>query len=274
MNRLTAGLMCAASLSLALGGSATAQLAQGSGPIDLSADSLELVDAQHLAIWRGDVDALRGQNRLRSDVLNIYFAAKPGEDSSSASSGGAAPGRNWGKVDHMVAEGHVYYVSPTQNARSDHAVYDMAPDTITMTGDVIVVQGQSVIHGEKLIIDVRSGHATMAAAQDAHAAEDRGLLRQVADAHAGALVHGLGGDVLAVQHDAAAIGRHQAGDHIEAGGLARAIGTQKAHHLAAVQPQAHVLHHRAAAERFGDRIDEQAVFDRCRSGGRLGGFCR
>ena len=43
MNRLPAGLLCAASLSLALtlGGSAVAQLAQGSGPIDLSANSLK-----------------------------------------------------------------------------------------------------------------------------------------------------------------------------------------------------------------------------------------
>jgi lipopolysaccharide export system protein LptA len=159
-------LLCAAglSLALALGGSAAAQLASGSGPIDLSADSLELIDAQHLAIWRGDVDAQRGPDRLRSDVLNIYFTGKPSEGSAGASSGGAAPGRNWGKVDHMVAEGHVFFVSPTQNARSDHAVYEMAPDTITMTGDVIVEQGQSVIHGDKLVIDVKTGHATMASA--------------------------------------------------------------------------------------------------------------
>ncbi len=176
MNRLTAGMLCVAGLSLAaaLGGTAAAQLTQGgSGPIDLSANSLELIDNQHMAIWRGDVDALRGQDRLRSDVLNIYFNGRPGQESSSASSGGAAPGRNWGKVDHMVAEGHVYFVSPTQNARSDHAVYEMGPDTITMTGDVIVEQGQSVIHGEKLVIDVKTGHATMASAAESRTPSGR-----------------------------------------------------------------------------------------------------
>jgi lipopolysaccharide export system protein LptA len=169
MNRLTAGMLCVAGLSLAtvLGGTAAAQLAQNSsGPIDLSANSLELIDTQHLAVWRGDVDAIRGPDRLRSDVLNIYFSGKPGQEAASASSGGAAPGRNWGKVDHMVAEGHVFFVSPTQNARSDHAVYELAPDTITMTGDVIVEQGESVIHGQRLVIDVKSGHATMASAAE------------------------------------------------------------------------------------------------------------
>ena len=168
MNRLTAGLLCAA--ALVLGGPATAQLAQGSGPIDLSANELELVDAQHLAIWRGDVDALQGQNRLRADVLNIYFNGKP---TSGATSSNVSPGRNWGKVDHMVAEGHVYFVSPQQNARGDHAVYELGPDTITLTGDVIVVQGQSVMHGQRLVIDVRTGHATMASSGDTRSPSGR-----------------------------------------------------------------------------------------------------
>ena len=169
MNRLTAGLLCAA--GLALGGPATAQLAQGNGPIDISANGLELVDAQHLAIWRGDVDALQGQNRLRADVVNIYFTGKPSAGGSGSE--GASPGRNWGKVDHMVADGHVYFVTPQQNARGDHALYELGPDTVTLTGDVVVVQGQSVIHGQKLVIDVHSGHATMVSAADARTSAGR-----------------------------------------------------------------------------------------------------
>ena len=169
MNRLTAVMLCAASVSLA--GPAAAQFASGGGPIDMSANELELVDAQHLAIWRGAVDALQGQNRLRADVVNIYFNGKA--SAGAASGSGAAPGRNWGKVDHMVADGHVYFVSPTQNARGDHAVYDLGPDTITLTGDVVVEQGQSVIHGAKLIIDVHTGHATMASTGQASASSGR-----------------------------------------------------------------------------------------------------
>lgn len=169
MNRLTAGLLCAA--GLALSGPATAQVGQGNGPIDLSANSLELVDAQRLAIWRGDVDAVQGQNRLRSDVLNIYFTGKPTEGASNTQ--GASPGRNWGKVDRMVAEGHVFFVSPQQNARGDHGVYDLASNTITITGDVIVSQGQSVVHGPKLVIDVKTGRATMQASGESRTPSGR-----------------------------------------------------------------------------------------------------
>lgn len=170
MKRLTAGLLLAATVLLAA--PAMAQLAASGGPIDISANELELVDAQHLAVWRGDVDALQGRSRLRADVLNVYFTGTPSKGSDASA---ASPGRNWGKVDHMEAEGHVFYVSPTQSARGDRAVYELASNTVTVTGDVIVVQGQSVIHGQKLVIDVKSGHATMAASTAAAPERVRGI---------------------------------------------------------------------------------------------------
>ena len=68
---------------------------------------------------------------------------------------------------------------------------------------------------------------------DRQAAEDRGFLRQVADSEARAAVHRHPGDVVAVEQDVAAVGRHEAGDHVEAGGLARAVGAEEADRLAA-----------------------------------------
>ncbi len=108
---------------------------------------------------------------------------------------------------------------------------------------------------------------------DAHAAEDRRLLGQIADAHARALVHGLGGDVLAIQADAAIVRRDQAGDHVETGGLAGAVRPEQAHDLAAMQGEADALHHRPAAERLADPVHEQAVGgdDGFRSVRELGG---
>jgi len=103
------------------------------------------------------VEALQGRNRMRADILNIYFAGTP--SSGAASSG--APGRNWGKVQRMEADGNIFYISPTQTARGDHALYELVSNSITITGDVIVAQGQSVVHGDRLVIDVKSGRATM-----------------------------------------------------------------------------------------------------------------
>lgn len=136
-------------------GSAAAQIAAGGGPIDITADQLELVDAQHLAVWRGEVEALQGENRMRADIINIYFSGQ-----GAASSG--APGRNWGPVQRIEATGKVFFVSPQQTARGDKAIYEFGPNSITITGNVVVAQGQSVVRGDRLVIDVKSGRATMA----------------------------------------------------------------------------------------------------------------
>jgi lipopolysaccharide export system protein LptA len=159
MKRLMAGLLLTGALMIAA--PAAAQFAAGGGPIDITANELELVDAQHLAIWRGDVEAMQGRNRMRADVLNIYFAGTPSSTGSAKGAGGVAPGRNWGKVQRVTAEGNVFYISPTQTARGDHGLYEQGSDSITITGDVIVVQGQSVVHGDKLVIDLKTNRATM-----------------------------------------------------------------------------------------------------------------
>ncbi len=147
-----------AGLALAAG-DARAQLASGKGPIDVTADQLEMIDAQHLAIWRGNVEALQNGNRLVSDVLNVFFSGKSAAGPTPAAAGGV--GADWGDVERLVAEGHVFYVSQDQTARGEHAVYEAAPDMITMTGDVVLVQGKNVTKGDKLVIDVKTNHAVL-----------------------------------------------------------------------------------------------------------------
>jgi lipopolysaccharide export system protein LptA len=161
-------MVAAATFGAALlaAGAAQAQLASGKGPIDVTADQLEMVDSQHLAIWRGNVEALQNGDRLVSDVLNVYFsgkpAATPGQPAAPAApASSSGVGSDWGDVQRLVAEGHVFYVSKDQTARGDHAVYEAVPDTITMTGDVVVVQGNNVTHGDTLVIDVKTNHAVL-----------------------------------------------------------------------------------------------------------------
>jgi lipopolysaccharide export system protein LptA len=169
MTRLAQVLAVASLVGAALAaGAAQAQLAAGKGPIDVTADQLEMVDAQHLAIWRGNVEAVQSGSRLVSDTLNVYFQGKPNAPAKPAAAtqtvnpragGVATVGADWGAVDHLIADGHVFFVSDTQTARGNHAVYELTPDTITMTGDVVVVQGDNVIKGDKLVIQVKTGHA-------------------------------------------------------------------------------------------------------------------
>ena len=148
-------LAAVAALVLGLGaGPAAAQLAQNSdAPVDITADSLEVVNAECLSIWSGSAEALQDRTRLRADVLKTFSKRGP------AKAGGQ--GASCGTLERMEAIGNVYYVTPQQKVRGDNATYDVAAEKIVITGDVVAVQGQNVIRGDRLVVNVATGNAQM-----------------------------------------------------------------------------------------------------------------
>jgi lipopolysaccharide export system protein LptA len=139
--------------ALALGGSAGAQVETHSkSPIDITADQAEVVNARCLAIWRGSAEAIQDKTRLRADTITIYSHAKGAGSDGQPACGGA---------DRIEADGHVYYATPDQNAKGDHAVYTQADDQIVVTGGVVLVQGEDVARGDKLVIHLATHEATM-----------------------------------------------------------------------------------------------------------------
>jgi lipopolysaccharide export system protein LptA len=138
---------------LALAVSARAQISpKSNGPIDITADQAEAINSKCQTIWSGSAEALQGDTRLRADVIKAFLKQK-GVDAQGQSACGA--------TDRIEADGHVYYVTPTQSARGDHAVYSADAGEIVMTGNVIVVQGQNVVVGDRLTIMVATREAKM-----------------------------------------------------------------------------------------------------------------
>lgn len=120
----------------------------GNGPIDISSDEFEYVDAENRAVFRGSVEAIQGESRMRSPVLTIFYAP------------GAGPGGGT-RIQRMEADGPVYYVTPQQNARGDHATYTAADNTMVLTGNVVLVQDKNVMQGDKLTVDTKTNHAVL-----------------------------------------------------------------------------------------------------------------
>ncbi|MGH6911849.1 MAG: LptA/OstA family protein [Phenylobacterium sp.] len=138
---------------------AAAQLAANSdAPVDITADELEVVQGQCASVWKGSAEALQDTSRLRADVLRAFFVPKP-KAATPAPAAGAAPASSsaCGDLLRMEAEGSVYYVTPEQRVRSNKAVYEANTDTITMTGDVVAVQGQNVLRGDRMVFNTKTG---------------------------------------------------------------------------------------------------------------------
>ena len=151
----------------ALGAGAQGIAPQANGPMDISADSSTFVNSACQSTWSGSAEVLQGTTRLRAAVIRAFFKKKPGGAggaSAQDSAIGGAPGSpqsNCGATERIEAEGDVFYVTPDQVARGDHAVYTADNDQIVMTGNVIVVQGKNVIHGDRLTIHVADKQAQM-----------------------------------------------------------------------------------------------------------------
>lgn len=136
---------------------AMAQIANDSdAPVDITADALEVINSQCVSIWSGSAEALQDRTRLRADTLKTYSRKGP------ARAGGKEG--SCGDTTRIEAIGNVYYVTPQQRVRGDNANYDVEREQIVITGDVVAVQGENVLRGQRLVVNVKTGDAQMQAA--------------------------------------------------------------------------------------------------------------
>ncbi|GIK48334.1 MAG: OstA family protein [Hyphomonadaceae bacterium] len=142
-------------LAAAAAGPARAQLSEGGGPVSYSADNLEYFDSERRLVLTGDVDIVQNDARLRADRITLFF--------SQSSGGGQQGGQGLasGDIERMIAEGEVYYVRPQQSARGNRAVYEIANDSVTFSGNVVVASDENVIRGETLVLQIGSRRTTI-----------------------------------------------------------------------------------------------------------------
>lgn len=154
MRATTFGLFVAGSVAgLALTTGAVAQ-PQGpfggfkhdrSAPIEITSDALEVRQAQNLAIFSGEVVAGQGTLRLTADRVEVSYDAEAGDDSET------------GAIQNLEATGNVFISNGAETAQGSQAQYDVDSGLITMTGDVVLTQGQNVISGQRLTINLNEG---------------------------------------------------------------------------------------------------------------------
>jgi lipopolysaccharide export system protein LptA len=63
--------------------------------------------------------------------------------------------------DLLDARGHVTITSKGQVITGDASIYHVRSNTMTVTGNVTLVQGKNVIKGQKLDLDMKTNHMQM-----------------------------------------------------------------------------------------------------------------
>lgn len=135
-------------------GSATAQVSAEGGPIRVKADRSEVLDRERKVILIDNVDITQGDARLRADLVTLSY----GSPELSRSAGLAG---NFGDIESMIAKGRVYYVTPALKATGDTGIYEAETDTITLTGDVVLLRGEDVAQGSTLTMELSAGRTRL-----------------------------------------------------------------------------------------------------------------
>jgi lipopolysaccharide export system protein LptA len=136
-------------------------------PVQIEAASLEVRDKSKMATFSGDVQVVQGDTTMKCQKLVVFYgqevgiaqAAAPAPDAKPAPAPAPAGPKGAQNIRRIEARGGVTVITKDQNASGDLGVYDLIAKTITLTGNVVVSQGQNVIHGERVVVDTVTGNA-------------------------------------------------------------------------------------------------------------------
>ncbi|MBX3496855.1 MAG: lipopolysaccharide transport periplasmic protein LptA [Parvibaculum sp.] len=122
-------------------------------PIEIEADALEVEDAKQSATFSGNVLVTQGALRMRADRLIVHYASRR--------AGGSG-------IERIRATGNVHISAPDdQSASGQWADYHVDTRRIEMGDSVVLRQGENIIRGSKLHVDLNSGRARVSGGGDA-----------------------------------------------------------------------------------------------------------
>jgi lipopolysaccharide export system protein LptA len=114
--------------------SQTAGLGNKQDPILITSDRMEVDRQKNILIYLGRVVTVQGDMTMRSDKLTAYFDP------------------DLQQIKEAIAEGKlVQVIQGDRVATGTKAVFDGVIQTVTMTGNPIMRQGNSQVSGEKII---------------------------------------------------------------------------------------------------------------------------
>jgi lipopolysaccharide export system protein LptA len=123
-------------------------------PVKIDSASLEVREKDKIATFSGDVHLSQGDTTLICKTLVVHYE----DHSRSATLKAAQPGPGGQQqISRLEAKGGVKVNQKDQTATGSTGVFDMKTNTVTLSGNVVLTQGQNVLQGERLIVDLTSG---------------------------------------------------------------------------------------------------------------------
>lgn len=111
--------------------------------VNIEADQMEVMEKEKRAVFIGNVDATRGDVKMKSDKLIVNYSEVEQADGAKKTD-----------VTFLDASGNVVIVTARQRITGQTARMDVKANKVVVDGNVTVTQGQSVLRGRQLNVDL------------------------------------------------------------------------------------------------------------------------
>lgn len=127
---------------------AATKQAKAEKDVDIESDSMEILEKEKKAVFRGKVKLVRGDTTINSDVMVVTYADVKQPD-----------GTNKTEVTFLDGEGSVKIVTKSQTVTGQKMHMDVKKNTLLVTETVKVVQGKTIMNGQRLFSDLNTNRS-------------------------------------------------------------------------------------------------------------------
>jgi lipopolysaccharide export system protein LptA len=126
-------------------------------PIEITSDQLQVMQAENKAIFEGNVVAIQGNVRLKSDKMTVYYAQK----AAGAPAAKAADPMGASAIKKIDVDGNVLLTTPQETASGARGDYDVVGQEIHLNENVVLTRDKNVLKGSALTYNFATQRSVM-----------------------------------------------------------------------------------------------------------------
>ena len=113
-------------------------------PVDVTADNMEYRADNSTVIFRGKVEAIRGDFKMWSETLTLVLKGEKKDGEQDAKEKKASQN---GDLDRIIAEHNVRFQNGSQNGTAQKATFLARQNILVLEGDPVLNDGENSIRG-------------------------------------------------------------------------------------------------------------------------------
>lgn len=133
------------------------------GPIEITSNSLEVLQQEHKAIFTGHVIATQGDVKMKSEKMTVFYKSTEAKNEKAAKKEKptitSAPEQN--SIEKIVVEKDVFLSTPEETASGMSGLYDVANHKIYLNDNVVLTRDKNVLKGSKLVYNFETGKSEL-----------------------------------------------------------------------------------------------------------------